>query len=74
MLRPCFFFLFFRIITHIIIQTNLSGGNVCLNIDIDLRTNQVEDKDEAEATLKKLLNLIDRHHRSIKPILSRFQK
>lgn len=48
-------------------QASLSGRNVCLDNVVDLRMNQVEDEDDAKATPKDLLHLLDRHERKFQP-------
>lgn len=35
-----------------------AGGNVCLNIAVDLKTDHVDDKDNVKAASKELLDLI----------------
>lgn len=39
----------------------------CLDIGVDLRTDQVEDQDDAEPTTKELLDLFERHERRSLP-------
>lgn len=48
-------------------QTNLRGRNVCLDTRVNLQTDQIEDKDDAEATPKELHKLVDRHERRSQP-------
>lgn len=43
------------------------GGNVCLNIRVDLKIFHAEDEDDGEATPKELLDLLDRKERRSHP-------
>lgn len=43
------------------------GGNSCLDIEIDLKTDHVEDQEDVEAALEVLLELIDRHVKRSQP-------
>lgn len=58
---------FLRIIINNTNQASLNGRNACLDIQVDLKTDQVEEEDDAEATPNELLNLIDRHERRSQP-------
>lgn len=42
------------------LNTNLGEGDVFLDIEVDLRTNQLEDEEDAEVAPQELLDLIDR--------------
>lgn len=52
-------------------NTNLGGWYVCLDIGVDHRTNQVEDEDDAEATPKERVDLVDRYERRSQPTMDR---
>lgn len=52
------------------IQTSLSERNICVNIGVDLKSDQVEDEEDAEDNPKELLDLGDRHERRSYQILS----
>lgn len=39
------------------------GGNACLDIGFDLKTDHVQDEDNVEAAPKELIDLIDRHEK-----------
>lgn len=57
MLRPDFFF---KIITYSANQANSGGRNICLEIWVDLRTNQREDKDDFATTFEEFVDVVDR--------------
>lgn len=48
-------------------STTEAGGNVCLNIVVDLETKHEEDEINAKTALKELIDLIDRHKRRSQP-------
>lgn len=52
-------------------QTNLGERDVCLDIGVDLETDQVKDEDNAKTAPEELFDLIDKHERSSQLILSR---